>query len=46
MREIVEMRRGIDFLVSRDEIDPSRLAYVGFSWGASLGSDFAAGQVV
>jgi len=42
VEEIVEMRRGIDFLVSRDEVDPSRLGYVGFSWGASLGSDFAA----
>jgi hypothetical protein len=37
VQEIVEMRRGIDFLVSRDEVDPSRLGYVGFSWGASLG---------
>ena len=42
VQEIVEMRRGIDFLVSRDEVDPSRLGYVGFSWGASLGADFAA----
>ena len=42
--EIVEMRRGIDFLVSHDEIDPSRLGYVGFSWGASLGADFAAAE--
>ena len=42
VQEIVEMRRGIDFLISRDEVDPSRLRYVGFSWGASLGADFAA----
>jgi dienelactone hydrolase len=42
VQEIVETRRGIDFLVSRDEVDPSRLGYVGFSWGASLGADFAA----
>ena len=42
VQEIVEMRRGIDFLVSREEVDPSRLGYVGFSWGASLGADFAA----
>jgi predicted esterase len=42
VQEIVEMRRGIDFLVSRDDVDPSRLGYVGFSWGASLGADFAA----
>jgi predicted esterase len=42
VQEIVEMRRGIDFLVSREEVDPSRLGYVGFSWGGSLGADFAA----
>jgi predicted esterase len=42
VREIVEMRRGIDFLASKDEIDPSRLGYVGFSWGGSLGANLAA----
>jgi dienelactone hydrolase len=36
------MRRSIDFLVSKEEIDPSRLGYVGFSWGGSLGANFAA----
>jgi pimeloyl-ACP methyl ester carboxylesterase len=42
VQEVVEMRRGIDFLVSREEVDPSRLGYVGFSWGGSLGGNFAA----
>jgi dienelactone hydrolase len=42
VQEVVEMRRGVDFLVSRDEVDPSRLGYVGFSWGASLGAIFSA----
>jgi dienelactone hydrolase len=42
VQEVVEMRRGIDLLVSREEIDPSRLAYVGFSWGGSLGAIFSA----
>jgi predicted esterase len=42
VQEVVEMRRAIDLLVSREEIDPSRLAYVGFSWGGSLGAIFAA----
>jgi pimeloyl-ACP methyl ester carboxylesterase len=41
-QEVVEMRRGIDLLVSRDDIDPSRLGYVGFSWGGSLGAIFSA----
>ena len=30
-----ELRRGIDYLESRDDIDTDRLAYVGFSWGAA-----------
>jgi dienelactone hydrolase len=42
VQEVTEMRRGIDLLVSRDDVDPSRLGYVGFSWGASLGAIFAA----
>jgi dienelactone hydrolase len=42
VHEVVEMRRAIDFLVSKEEIDPSRLGYVGFSWGGSLGANFAA----
>jgi dienelactone hydrolase len=36
VQEVKEMRRGIDLLVSRDDVDPSRLGYVGFSWGASV----------
>jgi pimeloyl-ACP methyl ester carboxylesterase len=35
------MRRGIDLLVSREDIDPIRLGYVGFSWGGSVGAIFA-----
>ena len=42
VQEVVEMRRGIDLLVSRDDIDPGRLGYVGFSWGGSLGAIFSA----
>lgn len=42
VQEVQEMRRGIDVLVSRPEVDPSRLGYVGFSWGASLGGIFSA----
>jgi predicted esterase len=36
------MRRAIDFLASKDEIDPSRLGYVGFSWGGLVGANFGA----
>jgi hypothetical protein len=42
VQEVVEMRRGIDSLLSPDEVDPSRLGYVGFSWGGSLGAIFSA----
>jgi dienelactone hydrolase len=42
VQEVVEMRRGIDLLVSRDDIDSNRLGYVGFSWGGSLGAIFSA----
>jgi len=41
VQEVQEMRRGIDLLVSRPEVDPSRLGYVGFSWGGSLGAIFS-----
>jgi hypothetical protein len=42
VQEVQEMQRGIDLLASRPEVDPSRLGYVGFSWGASLGGIFSA----
>jgi formylglycine-generating enzyme required for sulfatase activity/tRNA A-37 threonylcarbamoyl transferase component Bud32 len=29
-----EMRRGVDYLASRDDIDMRRLTYIGLSWGA------------
>jgi dienelactone hydrolase len=42
VQEVEEMRRGIDLLVSRPDVDPSRLGYVGFSWGGSLGAVLSA----
>jgi dienelactone hydrolase len=42
VQEVKEMRRGFDLLVSRDEVDSSRLGYGGFSWGASLGAILSA----
>jgi serine/threonine protein kinase/formylglycine-generating enzyme required for sulfatase activity/dienelactone hydrolase len=33
-----EVRRSIDYLQTRPEIDIERLAYYGFSWGSRLGS--------
>lgn len=33
--QATELRRGIDYLETRDDIDTDRLTYVGLSWGAS-----------
>jgi uncharacterized protein len=41
VQEVKEMRRGIDLLVARPEVDPSRLGYAGFSWGGSVGAIFS-----
>ncbi len=37
-----ELRMGIDYLETRDDIDMNKLAYVGFSWGAGSRLGFAA----
>lgn len=34
---IIDLRRGIDLLLSRSEVDPERLGYVGLSYGALMG---------
>lgn len=34
---IVDLRRGVDLLVSRPDVDPERLAYVGGSYGGRMG---------
>ncbi|HEV8632519.1 MAG TPA: hypothetical protein VGV61_19550 [Thermoanaerobaculia bacterium] len=37
VRCVVELRRGIDLLLARADVDAQRLAYVGHSWGAHTG---------
>ncbi len=37
-----ELRRGLDYLATRDDIDMRRLGYVGVSWGAGSRIGFAA----
>ncbi len=37
MRWVTEMRRSIDYAFSRADIDTSKLAFVGTSWGARVG---------
>jgi hypothetical protein len=39
---IVDLRRGIDLLLSRPEVDPERMAYVGYSYGGMMGGLLAA----
>src|SRR5436305_5005613 len=41
IQTIVDLRRGFDLLVSRPEVDPRRLAYVGHSLGATVGGTLA-----
>ena len=38
IQAVVDMRRGIDLLLARPDVDPKRLAYVGHSYGAQWGS--------
>lgn len=37
IQHIVDLRRGVDLLLSRPEVDPERLAYVGTSYGGAMG---------
>jgi dienelactone hydrolase len=37
VQQIVDMRRGVDLLVSRKDVDPKRIAYVGHSYNATVG---------
>lgn len=37
LRAVVDMRRSLDLLEARPDVDPARLGYVGHSYGASLG---------
>lgn len=37
-QQIVDIRRGVDLLLSRSDIDAGRIAYVGHSFGAAIGA--------
>ena len=37
-QQVVDLRRGLDLLLSRSDIDASRIAYVGHSWDAGIGA--------
>jgi cephalosporin-C deacetylase-like acetyl esterase len=34
---MVDLRRGVDLLSTREDVDPERLAYIGYSYGAAMG---------
>jgi len=42
VRAVIELRRGVDVLLARDDVDPKRIAFVGHSGGAMLGADAVA----
>lgn len=39
---IVDLQRAVDFLLTRSDVDPRRLAFHGYSYGAAMGGLFAA----
>jgi cephalosporin-C deacetylase-like acetyl esterase len=38
LQAVLDMRRGIDLLVAREDVDRKRIAYVGHSYGANVGA--------
>jgi uncharacterized protein len=34
---MIDLRRGVDLLIARDDVDPERIAYVGYSYGGAMG---------
>jgi len=41
VQQILDMRRGADLLLARNDVDPKRLAYVGHSYNAATGAFLA-----
>ncbi len=42
IRQVIELRRALDLLLTQPGVDPSRIAYVGHDFGAMVGSLLAA----
>ncbi len=38
VQQVVDMRRGVDLLLARKDVDPKRIAFVGHSYNASVGA--------
>jgi cephalosporin-C deacetylase-like acetyl esterase len=41
IQTVIDLRRGVDYLQTRKEIDPNRIGYIGASMGGIIGSMFA-----
>jgi cephalosporin-C deacetylase-like acetyl esterase len=41
LQQVLDMRRGVDLLLARTDIDPGRIAYVGHSYNAAVGGILA-----
>lgn len=41
IQTVIDLRRGVDYLQTRKEIDPDRIGYIGASMGGIIGSMFA-----
>jgi fermentation-respiration switch protein FrsA (DUF1100 family) len=42
MQTVIDLMRGVDFLGTRDDIDPARIGFAGFSMGGMIGTIFCA----
>lgn len=38
VQQVIDMRRGVDLLLTRKDVDPKRLAFVGHSYNATIGA--------
>src|SRR6266478_8615582 len=38
LQQVIDMRRGVDVLLARRDVDPKRIAYVGHSYNANVGA--------
>jgi dienelactone hydrolase len=44
VQAVVDVRRGIDLLVARKDVDPKRIGFVGLSYGAHVGAMLASAE--
>src|ERR1041384_2204329 len=41
VQQVIDMRRGVDLLLTRKDVDPKRIAFVGHSYNAAVGATLA-----